>query len=107
MSEKIKLKITDRQGHKHDLDVEIDSNTNLMEFCRDNSFGVEGFCGGMGSCASCHIHIESREHYGNPDDDELAMLDDISNSKTNSRLGCQIEISKDIDGIKFEIAQEP
>ena len=40
-------------------------------------------------------------------DDELAMLDDISNSKTNSRLGCQIEISKDIDGIKFEIAQEP
>ena len=107
MSEKIKLKITDRQGLKHDIDVEIDSNTNLMEFCRDNSFGVEGFCGGMGSCASCHIHIESSEHYGNPDDDELAMLDDISNSKTNSRLGCQIEINKDIDGIKFEIAQEP
>ena len=39
-------------------------------------------------------------------DDEEAMLDDAYNVKPNSRLGCQISITTELEGAEFELAPE-
>ena len=52
------------------------------------------------------IYIHSKIPIANPSEDELAMLSEAFNVKNNSRLGCQIPINKEIEGLVFEIAPE-
>ena len=102
----IKIYIIDRDKKKHTVIVPTDMNMNLMELCKSYDFPVQGVCGGMAMCASCQVYIHSKISISDPSDDELAMLSEAFNVKNNSRLGCQIPINKDIEGLVFEIAPE-
>lgn len=104
MANEIQITIIDREGKSHHLTVPTDMNLNLMEVCRMNDFGVEGTCGGMALCASCQCYIESDHELSEQSNEELDMLDQAFFVESNSRLGCQIRISKDIDGIVARIA---
>ena len=100
----VKITIIDREGHAHHLTVPTDMNLNLMEVCRMNDFGVEGTCGGMALCASCQCYIESDTALPEQSNDELDMLDQAFFVERNSRLGCQIKITKEIEGLVVRIA---
>ena len=102
----ITIHIIDRDQKKHSLIVPTDMNMNLMEACKSYELPVEGICGGMAMCASCHIYVKSENLLENISDNEQAMLSEAFHIKPNSRLGCQIQITEDLNGLEFEIAPE-
>jgi ferredoxin len=98
--------IIDREGTKHELQAPTDMNMNIMELCKSYELPVEGTCGGMAMCASCQCYLESEHELAPQSDAELDMLDQAFHVKPNSRLGCQIHISDEIDGIVLRLAPE-
>ena len=102
----ININIIDRERNKHSIVVPTDMSMNLMEACKSYEFPIEGICGGMAMCASCHVYVNSDILLDDISEDEKAMLSEAFNIKSSSRLGCQIQITKELDGMTFEIAPE-
>lgn len=102
--EKITINIIDELEKKHKLSVTINEGMNLMEVLRSYDF-VEGACGGMALCATCHCYIKSSNTLPSQGNEESAMLDQLfSFDENTSRLACQIPLSKAIDNIVVKIA---
>ena len=109
MSQDVTLLITDRNGVKHEVLAPTDMNMNVMELIRSYELaeeGTVGICGGMAMCASCQCYLLNDVLKTERNDDEEAMLADAYHVKDNSRLGCQIHISEDLEGLEIEIAPE-
>ncbi|MDF4203658.1 2Fe-2S iron-sulfur cluster-binding protein [Maribacter sp. SA7] len=105
----IKITIIDRDGVSHEIDAPTDMNMNLMEVVRSYELAPEGtigICGGMAMCASCQCYVLSDTELPEMGDDEEAMLSEAFNVKDNSRLGCQLHITEDMDGLEVELAPE-
>ena len=105
----VTIKITDRNGVKHEVLAPTDMNMNVMELIRSYELAEEGtlgVCGGMAMCASCQCYVLNDVLKTERNDDEEAMLSEAYHVKENSRLGCQIHISEEIDGLEIEIAPE-
>ncbi len=102
-----KMVVRDREGEIHE--IEIAAGDNIMEPLRELDSGTESLCGGMCSCATCHVFIQ-------PDwfaklepaqDDELELLEETETyRKDESRLSCQLEFTDKLDGLSFTIAPE-
>ena len=101
-----KIVVTDRQGKVIELTAEL--GMSLMEIIRDAGMDIEAACGGGCACATCHIYVENEwvPKLIKADEDEESMLDQAFDVKSNSRLGCQIQFTQDLDGIKVELAPE-
>lgn len=104
MDNMISLTVIDREGGEHCLEAPTDMAMNVMEVCKSYELPVEGICGGMALCASCHVYVLSDHELSPPSEDEEIMLDQAFFVKPNSRLGCQIKITDNIDGLKVELA---
>ncbi|MBK8196555.1 MAG: 2Fe-2S iron-sulfur cluster binding domain-containing protein [Lewinellaceae bacterium] len=104
MKEDIKITVFDRDNERHDLDAPTDMGMNVMELCKAYELPVEGTCGGMALCASCHVYVLSNHILPEPTDDELAMLDQAFFVQDNSRLGCQLKIREEMDGLEVKLA---
>tara|TARA_B100000902_G_scaffold365033_1_gene385564 strand:- start:24840 stop:25166 length:327 start_codon:yes stop_codon:yes gene_type:complete len=105
----ITLYIVDRDGTNHEVKAPTDISMNLMEIIRSYELAPEGTigtCGGMAMCASCQCYIKSNHLLPEIEDEEEAMLSEAFNVKDNSRLSCQIPITKDLDGLSIEISKE-
>jgi len=102
----IKVMIIDREGLAHELEGPTDMNMNIMELCKAYDLPVKGECGGMAMCATCQCYLESETDLPEQSDAELDMLDQAFFVKGNSRLGCQIHLSDEIDGIVLRLAPE-
>lgn len=100
----VHVTVIDREGQKHSLEAPTDMSMNMMEVCKSYELPVEGICGGMALCASCHMYVLSDHPLPAPTDDEEDMLDQAFFVKSNSRLGCQIKITPEIDGLEVELA---
>lgn len=105
------MKITDRNGQTHEVIAPTDMAMNLMEVVRSYELAEEGtigVCGGMAMCASCQVYVidgaEKLEEMGAEED---AMLAEAFHVQDNSRLGCQIHITENIDGLEVQIAPYP
>jgi ferredoxin, 2Fe-2S len=100
------IKVTDRDGVEHD----IDGNTSftLMENLRDLDYGVAAICGGMCSCATCHVYVDPEwlARLPAPHSDETDMLRDLSTYRENSRLSCQVKFNAGLAGLKVRIADD-
>jgi 2Fe-2S ferredoxin len=81
-------------------------NLNLMEVCRMYELPVEGKCGGMAMCATCQVYVLSDHALPEVNDAELDMLDQAFFVKDNSRLGCQLHIHPELDGLRVQLAPE-
>ena len=106
MKNTINLTVIDRAGKPHLLQAPTDMNMNIMEICKVYELPIEGICGGMALCASCQCYLESDTLLPEQSESELTMLDAAFHVKNNSRLGCQIHISEDLEGLRLEIAPE-
>ena len=105
----IQLKITDREGKTHNVVAPVDMAMNLMEVIRSYELAAEGtigVCGGMAMCASCQCYINSHHNLPIMEDEEEAMLSEAFNVTEKSRLGCQIPVTSDLDGLEFTISPE-
>ena len=109
MIEDILIKITDREGTVHEVQAPTDMNLNIMELVRMYELAPEGtigICGGMAMCASCQCYVLNDIEIPEKGDDEEAMLSEAFNVKPNSRLGCQIHITEQLEGLAIELAPE-
>ena len=95
-----------RNGELKKIDAE--DGLTLMEVARDNDLGIEGTCGGSISCCTCHVVIEkdwfSKVGPANPDEED--MLDLAVDLQPTSRLGCQIEVTPELDGLIVNIPND-
>jgi ferredoxin len=103
----VTIKITDRDGATHEVQAPTDMNMNIMELVRAYELAPEGtigICGGMAMCASCQCYILNDVALPEKNDGEEAMLSEAFHVKPNSRLGCQIHITEELDGLALELA---
>ena len=105
MENTINITVVDREGQEHRLEAPTDMNMNMMELCKSYELPVEGTCGGMAMCASCHMYILSDHNLPERSDDEEAMLDQAFFVRDNSRLGCQIKLVNELEGLKVKLAE--
>lgn len=64
--------------------------------------GTVGACGGSCACSTCHVIVEDPDMFDKmeePSDDENDMLDLAFGLTETSRLGCQVVMNKDLDGL--------
>ncbi len=83
------------------LEVDAALGLSILEVAREHDINIEGACEGSLACATCHV-IVAVEHFENlPDisEDEEDMLDLAFDLTRTSRLGCQIRITEDLDGL--------
>lgn len=109
MSQDVTIKITDREGQTHEVQAPTDMNMNIMELVRAYELAPEGtigICGGMAMCASCQCYILNDVKVPEMGDEEEAMLSEAFFVKPNSRLGCQIHLTSELDGLALELAPE-
>jgi len=100
----IKLTVVDREGVAHELDAPTDMGMNMMELCKSAELPVEGTCGGMAMCASCHMYVTSDHVLPEKSDDEEDMLDEAFHVNDESRLGCQIHLADALEGLVVKLA---
>jgi len=100
----ITIKVEDREGVQHELETPTDMNLNLMEVLKAHELPVEGTCGGMALCASCHCYIVSDHELRAPSEDEEDMLDQAFFVEDNSRLSCQIKMNNEHQGLSIMLA---
>ena len=100
----INIVVEDRDGVEHNIQAPTDMGMSLMEICKAYELPVEGTCGGMALCASCHVYVLSDHDLGEQSDDELNMLDQAFFVKDESRLGCQIKMCDELNGLKVKLA---
>jgi Na+-transporting NADH:ubiquinone oxidoreductase subunit NqrF len=109
MTQDVTIKITDREGITHEVQAPTDMNMNVMELVCAYELAPEGtigLCGGMAMCASCQCYVLNQVNLPGRNEDEDAMLSEAFNVKDNSRLGCQIYITKALEGLEIALAPE-
>ncbi|MFT5999109.1 MAG: ferredoxin [Neolewinella sp.] len=100
------ITVVDRVGEAHELEAPIDMNMNLMEICKAYELPVQGTCGGMALCSTCHCYVLSETDLPEMGEDEEDMLDQAFFVEDNSRLGCQLRIAESLDGLRVQLAPE-
>ena len=82
--------------------IDAEDGEFLMQEAVNNAVpGIDGDCGGVASCATCHVYVESGWFDRLPPLEELEqdMLDFAFDVKPTSRLSCQIKITADLEGL--------
>ena len=91
------------------IEVELTEGWTLMQGATLNGVtGIEGECGGSCACATCHCYVDEAflDRLSPMAENENDMLDcTVSERKTNSRLGCQIKVTADLDGIVVRLPE--
>lgn len=100
----INITIIDRENQSQVYEAPTDMSMNIMELCKSYELPVEGTCGGMALCASCHCYVESDHVLPEKSEGEEDMLDQAFFVQQNSRLGCQLHLSDDMDGLVIRLA---
>ena len=82
-------------------EIEVHPGRTLLEVAREYDIDIEGTCEGNLACATCHLIIDKDWFFKLPEatEDERDMLDLVSGLTVNSRLGCQIMVTADLDGL--------
>ena len=86
---------------------EVCEGDTVLDIAQGHNLDMEGACGGSCACSTCHVIVDP-EYYDilpEPSDDANDMLDLAWGLTETSRLGCQITMSKDIDGIRVALPQ--
>ena len=86
--------------------IEANDGSTLLEVSQKNNINLEGSCGGEMLCSTCHVyilsnHINKLKKQTNEEKEILALTKSLKN---NSRLACQIKITKKLKGLLFSIA---
>ena len=91
-------------GTEHTIEVPV--GTSLMQAAVDHAIpGIEGDCGGMCACGTCHVYVSEthRALIGEPDELEAGMLEFAFDVDERSRLSCQIVATGEMDGMRVHM----
>jgi ferredoxin, 2Fe-2S len=95
----LKMIFIDPAGARHE--VEAPEGLTVLEIAHRHGFELEGACEGCMACSTCHVYAapEWVERLGPISEEEEDMLDLAFDVRETSRLGCQITMTKDLDGL--------
>lgn len=87
---------------------EGEEGQSLLTLAHKYDMELEGACEGSMACSTCHLLIEKSFYADLPvaDEEEEDMLDLTYGLKSNSRLACQIILTKKLDGMRVYIPSE-
>ena len=95
-----KITYIEHNGKSHTLEVPKDLS--VMEGAIQNNIsGIDADCGGACACATCHVYVDEKwfDKLVKKSDAEQDMLDMAFEPNKFSRLGCQITVTNDLDGM--------
>ena len=100
------LKVIDRDGREHDVPAR--SGVKIMETLRELDYGIAAICGGMCSCATCHVYLDESDLARLPamQGDEKELLVELTSFRPTSRLSCQVPFEASLGGIRVTIAPD-
>jgi ferredoxin len=82
--------------------LEVADGMTLLEVARGFALPIEGLCGGVMDCSTCHVVLDAASYATLPPpvEDEEDMLDLIPDCTPTSRLGCQVRVTAAQDGMQ-------
>lgn len=85
--------------------VEARAGESLLQTAHRNDLDLEGACEGVCACSTCHLVLQDDdyENLPEPSEDEEDMLDMAFKLTDTSRLGCQIIVTEDMEGMVFSM----
>lgn len=106
MTDKVHVNFLLENGKK--VMVEAKIGEDLLTIAHHNKIELEGACEGSLACSTCHVIIEQKwfDNLNEACDEEEDMLDYAFGLTATSRLGCQIIMTKELDGIEVKVPSE-
>jgi len=94
-----KMVFVDTQGNRREVDAP--TGLSVLEVAHKHGVDLEGACEGSLACSTCHVIVDPSwvEVLKDPTEDEEDMLDLAFGLTKTSRLGCQIVMSEELDGL--------
>jgi ferredoxin, 2Fe-2S len=98
-----KMTFIDRDGTRHEVEAPI--GLSVLEIAHRHDIDIEGACEGSLACSTCHVIIDSEwyELLKDATEDEEDMLDLAFGLTQTSRLGCQIIMTEELDGLTVKL----
>jgi len=101
-----KIIYVEHNGTEHE--VQVSNGQSLMDGAVARMVpGIDGDCGGLCACATCHIYVpeEWQSKCDDPEELEQNILDFAFDVQPNSRLSCQIKVSDDLEGMRVNMPE--
>ena len=88
-------------------EIEAPSGLSVMAIARMHDLGIEGACEGSIACATCHVIVDAAyaDRLGEASAEEEDMLDLAVGVQPTSRLGCQIVLTDELDGLTVRLPE--
>jgi 2Fe-2S ferredoxin len=101
-----KITFIERDGNRREVEAPV--GLSILEIAHRNSIDIEGACEGSLACSTCHVIVAPEDFERLPDaaEEEEDMLDLAWGLTKTSRLGCQIIITEELDGLTVSLPTE-
>lgn len=101
-----KITFIERDGTRREVEAPV--GLSVLEIAHRHGIDIEGACEGSLACSTCHVIVakDDFERLAEASEEEEDMLDLAWGLKPTSRLGCQIMISEELDGMVIELPKE-
>jgi len=98
-----KMTFIDADGNRKDVDAPV--GLSVLEIAHKNGLDLEGACEGSLACSTCHVVVEDKwfDKLDEASEEEEDMLDLAFGLTHTSRLGCQIKMSEELDGLEVTL----
>ncbi|KYN28587.1 Adrenodoxin-like protein, mitochondrial, partial [Trachymyrmex cornetzi] len=99
----VNVTFIDKTGKKVKIKGKVGDN--VLYLAHRHEIDIEGACEASLACTTCHVYVHHDyvDKLSTPDEREEDLLDLAPFLKENSRLGCQIILKKELDGIELEL----
>ena len=98
-----KMIFVERDGTRREVDAPL--GLSVLEVAHRHGVDIEGACEGSLACSTCHVVVDPAwfSKLSSPTEDEEDMLDLAFGLTETSRLGCQVKMSKELDGLVVKL----
>ena len=90
------------------LEVDFLDGETVLEVAQENNIDMEGTCGGSMACSTCHVILkpEDMQRFSAPSEEETEMLELALGVRATSRLGCQLVLGCNAEGLVLRLPAE-
>ncbi|MDQ1079051.1 ferredoxin family 2Fe-2S iron-sulfur cluster binding protein [Pseudoroseomonas cervicalis] len=98
-----KMTFIERDGTRREVDAPL--GLSVLEIAHKHGVDIEGACEGSLACSTCHVIVDASwfGKLSEPTEDEEDMLDLAFDLQETSRLGCQLIMSDELDGLVVKL----
>ena len=101
-----KMIFIEKNGNRKEVEAPV--GLSVLEIAHENDVDIEGACEGSLACSTCHVIVDPAwfDKLPEPSEDEEDMLDLAFGLQATSRLGCQLIITEELDGLTVTLPAE-